>query len=383
VRLTGALLAGVLLSLFSANTFAANTAAGTSVSNTATVNYSVNSVAQTAIGSSPTGNSSGAGTATTFLVDDKLLLTLVTNDAANVNVTPGQTGAVLVFKVTNSGNATQGVNFATVNEANGVLASTAGAGFTGTDDFDTTSVQVFVSKNNTATYVPANDTATAIGQLAAGASNFVFIVTNIPVAQLDADVAVLALKALVASQGGAGYTGAAGTTITTDDSGNAWTPGTQQNIFADAAGLSGDGDALHDGIVSSRDAFLVKSAKLTITKTSLVVSDPTGDATPHAIPGAVIKYTITVNNTGTTAATGITLADSIATQTTNITYQTNSIKLTDPNVSGGATQSCLDSGSTFTSDTCSFTSGTNTVNALINSLTNGQTATVTFNVTIN
>ena len=33
--------------------------------------------------------------------------------------------------------------------------------------------------------------------------------------------------------------------------------------------------------------------------------------------------------------------------------------------------------------TCSFTSGTNTVNALINSLTNGQTATVTFNVTIN
>jgi len=381
VRLTGALLAGALLSLFSANTFAANTAAGTSVSNLATVNYSVNSVAQTAIGSSSTGNSSGAGTPTTFLVDDKLVLTVLHQDAADVNVTPGQTGAILVFKVTNTGNATQGVTF-TALQTSGVTATSP---FTGTDNFDTTSAQVFVSKNNTTTYVPANDTATSIPQLPANAgassSAIVFIVTNIPAAQVDADVAVLALRAQVAAAGGASTYGTApGANITTDDSANAWTPGTQQNIFADAAGTD---DVAKDGISSSRDAYLVKSAKLTITKTSSVVSDPTGDATPHAIPGAVIKYTITVANAGTTAATGITLADSIATQTTNITYQANSIKLTDPNVSGGATQSCLDSGSTFTSDTCSFTSGTNTVNALINSLTNGQTATVTFNVTIN
>ncbi|HSN18448.1 MAG TPA: hypothetical protein VLV87_09565 [Gammaproteobacteria bacterium] len=386
-KLTGALLAGVLLSLFTANTFAANTAAGTTISNLATVNYSVNGVAQSAVGSSSTGNSSGAGTATTFLVDDKLLLSLVTNDTADINVTPGQTGAVLVFKVTNSGNATQGVTFTTVNESNGVLGSTAGAGFTGTDNFDATGVSVFVSKNNTATYVPANDTASSIPQLAAGASNFVFIVANIPAAQVDTDVAALALKAQVAAAGGsATYGTAPGANITTDDSGNAWTPGTQQNIFADAAGLTGDGDATHDGIVSARDVYLVKSAKLTITKTSSVVSDPTGDATPHAIPGAVIKYTITVANAGTTAATGITLADSISTQLTNITYVTNSITLTDPNVNSGNPLSCADAGSSggsFGSDTCSYTSGTSTVNALINSLTNGQTATITFNVTIN
>jgi len=375
VRLTGALLAGVLLSLFTANAFAANTASGTTISNLATVNYSVNSIAQTAIGSSSTGNTSGAGTATTFLVDDKLVLVVTTNDVADVNVTPGQTGAILVYKVTNNGNATQGVTFTTL-QANGTANPFAG----GVDDFDATGVSIFVSKNNTATYVPANDTASSIPQLAAGASNFVFVVANIPASQVDADVAVVALKGQVAAAGGsATYGTAPGANITTDDSGNAWTPGTVQNIFADAAGTD---DAAKDGLSSSRDAYLVKSAKLTITKTSSVVSDPTGDAIPHAIPGAVIKYTITVANSGTTAATGITLADSISTQLASISYNVNTIKIADPNVSGGATQSCLDSGSTFGSDTCSFTAGTSTVNALINSLTNGQTATVTFTVTI-
>src|ERR1700761_7896486 len=151
VRLTGALVAGVLLSLFTANTFAAtNTAPNTTISNTATVNYSVNSVAQTAIGSSPTGNSSGAGTPTTFLVDDKLALTVTAVGTADVNVTPGQTGAVLAFTVTNVGNATQGVTFTTVQEPN-----TTANPFTGnTDSFDPTGIQIFVSKTNSTTYVP-------------------------------------------------------------------------------------------------------------------------------------------------------------------------------------------------------------------------------------
>jgi uncharacterized repeat protein (TIGR01451 family) len=258
----------------------------------------------------------------------------------------------LVYKVTNNGNATQGVTFTTVQEANGTANPFAG----GVDNFDPTAIQVFVSKNNTATYVPANDTASSIPQLAAGASNFVFIVSNIPASQVDADVAVQALVAQVAAAGGsATYGTAPGANITTDQSASAWTPGT-----------------------------VVKSAKLTITKTSSVVSDPTGDATPHAIPGAIMKYTITVANSGTTAATSISLADSIQAQVTagNLVYKTNSITIADPNVSGGAVQTCTDAGSTFGSDTCSFTSGTNTVNALINTLTNGQTATVTFQVTI-
>jgi uncharacterized repeat protein (TIGR01451 family) len=376
------MLAGALLPLFSATSFAAGpTAANTSISNLATVSYNVGAIAQAPIGSSSTGNTSGAGLPTTFLVDDKLLLTVVTNDAADVAVTPGQTGAILVYKVTNNGNATQGVTFTTVHDT-GVAGSTAGAGFTGTDNFTPTAISVFVSKNNTATYVPANDTASSIPQLAAGASNFVFIVSNIPAAQVDTDAAVLALVGQEAASGGSvTYGTAPGANITTDDKLNAWTPGAVQNIFADAAGTD---DIALDGKHSSRDVYLVKSAKLTITKTSSVVSDPTGDAIPHAIPGAVMKYTITVANTGTTAASSVSLADSINAQVTagNLAYKPASITIADPNVSAGAPQSCVDAGSTFGSDTCSFTAGTNTVNALINSLTNGQTATVTFQVTI-
>ena len=41
---------------------AAGTASGTSINNLSTLNYSVGGVAQPAIGSSPTGNTSGAGT---------------------------------------------------------------------------------------------------------------------------------------------------------------------------------------------------------------------------------------------------------------------------------------------------------------------------------
>src|SRR5579859_6437167 len=96
VRLAGAMLAGVVLSLFTGTAFAAavGTPTGTSISNLATVNYSVNSIAQTPVGSSPTGNSSGAGTATTFIVDTKLALLVQTIDSADVAVTPGQATAV-------------------------------------------------------------------------------------------------------------------------------------------------------------------------------------------------------------------------------------------------------------------------------------------------
>lgn len=380
VRLTGALLAGLFLSLFSANSFAL-TASGTTISNLATVNYTVGSTAQAPIGSSSTGNTSGAGTATTFLVDDKLVLTVVTNDAADVTVQPGMTTAVLSFTVTNNGNATQGVTFTTVNEANGVLGSTAGAGFTGTDNFDTTSVNVFVANAHGGAYVAGTDTASSIPQLAAGATAVVYIVATIPNTQVDGDISVMALKAQVATAGGsATYGTAPGANITTDNSAAAWTPGTVQVIFADAAGLAGDGDAAKDGIASGRDVFKVLSAKLTVTKTVTVISDPTGDATPHAIPGAVVQYTITVANaaSASSSATGISIADTVP---ANTTYVAASVKVTDPNANGGAQISCADTGTTVGEVTCGLVGGNPAVSGV--HLTANQTLTVIFQSTVN
>lgn len=387
VRLAGALLAGLVLSLFAgtASAAAVGTPTGTSITNLATVSYTVNSVSQTPIGSSSTGNSSGAGTATAFLVDTKLNLVVTTVDTQEVTVTPGQVAAVMVFQVSNQGNSTQGVNFATVQEVTNTVDPFNGAL---KDDFDPTTPTVFVSKANSATYSAVNDTSSSLFSLASGSTNYVFIVSSIANTQLDGDIAVEALVGTVAATG-ATYATGAGTSITTDQHTAIWSPGTVQQIFADAAGTD---DVALDGKSSSRDAYLVKSAKLTITKTAAVVSDPTcnaacvtGGGIAHAIPGAVMKYTITVANTGTTAATGVTLADSLNAMivtNTYLTYNTNSITLADPNVSAGAPQSCLDTGSTFGSDTCSYTTATNLVNALINSLTNGQTATVTYQVTI-
>ena len=383
VRLTGALLAGVVLSLFAGTASAApvGTPSGTTVSNLATVSYSVNSISQPSIGSSSAGNTSGAGTATQFVVDTKLNIVVTTVDSAEVAVTPGQTAAVTVFQVTNQGNSTQGVNFSIVQGVTNTTVDPFNAALK--DNFDPSSSTVHVSAANSATYNGTNDTASSLFSLASGSSNYVFIVSNIANTQVDGDIAVVSLVGTVAATGGS-YAAGAGASIASDQSGSAWTPGTVQQIFADAAGTD---DSALDGKSSSRDAYLVKSAKLTITKTASVVSDPTGDATPHAIPGAVMLYTITVANTGTTAATAITLADSLSAEiaATHLAYNANSITLQDPNVNSGNPLSCADSGSSggsFGSDTCSYTSGTSTVNALINTLGNGQSAIITFKVTI-
>lgn len=55
------------------------------------------------------------------------------------------------------------------------------------------------------------------------------------------------------------------------------------------------GDMITCTITNTR---LAGNATLVITKTSTVVSDPVSSANPKAIPGAVIRYTITVQNTG-------------------------------------------------------------------------------------
>jgi hypothetical protein len=370
------------------------TPSGSTVSNLATVNYKVGTTSQTPIGSSVGGNTSGAGTPTTFLVDTKLLISVVTNDAADVAVTPAQTGAVLSFTVTNNGNATQGVTFGTVQELAGVLASTAGAGFTGTDNFDPTGISVFVANGHGGAYVSATDTASSIPQLTAGSSVVVYIVSTIPAAQIDGDVAVEALKATVSIAGGsATYGTAPGANITTDNAAAAWTPGTVQILFADAAGLSGDTDILHDGISSARDAYIVQSAKLTITKTQTILSDPTGDAIKHAIPGAVVQYTITVANsvTATTAASAISLADGLPTFTSWGTATVGTLNVTTPGVNGGANFACPDGSVTtktatglYTNVSCDFaqtTPATVTVSNVF--LKPNDTATIVYTVTIN
>jgi uncharacterized repeat protein (TIGR01451 family) len=332
-------------------------------------------------------------------VDTKLLITVTQADNADVLVNPGTSG-VLTFTVSNQGNAPQGVSFTTIQEGTGVLATTAGAspplGFAGTSDFTLTapSVAVFVENGVTGGYEVLQDTATNIPTLASGASATVYIVSAVPAGQADGDVALEALVAQVT------VNNAPGTAITADNSGVAWDPTTSQLIFADTASTEGDTgtDANHDGKSSARDVYMVQSAKLTITKTQVVLGDPTGDATPHAIPGAVIKYTVTVANAvgATQPASAIALADALPANTnwggnTGVSGTTGvgTLNYLSPSVNGGVLFSCPDGAATvktatapYTTVTCGYTSGTTTVNISGVYLKAGDTAAVTYTVTV-
>ena len=128
---------------------AVGTASGTSINNLSTLNYSVGGVPQPAIGSSSAGNSSGAGTPTAFVVDNRVNLAVTTTDATFVSVVPGSTLRVTTFSVTNTGNTVQDFALASANEANGTVL------FAGTDNFDATACAQFAESGATAGFQAA------------------------------------------------------------------------------------------------------------------------------------------------------------------------------------------------------------------------------------
>jgi len=325
-----AMAAGLVLGAVPA--FAAATAAGTSVSNTASIAFSVGGVAQTP----QTSNT------VSFLVDRKVNLTVVTQDASIVQVVPGQSAAVTKFLVTNNSNSTEDFILSAANSANGVTA------LGGTDNFDTTGLSVFVENGTTAGYQAGQDTATFIDELAPGASAIVYAVANIPAGQVNNDVAAVVLTAQAAqSTNGTGqYVATVGTLAAAAVQTNVGTvdnPAFVDTVFADAAGTT---DSANDGKFSSIDAYKVVTAAITVTKSSTVISDPVNgiSANAKAIPGAVIEYCLVVNNTGSASATVVTLSDAIP---TNTTYQAGTIK----------------ANSTGTATTCNVGTGTAVLDA--------------------
>ena len=283
---------------------AAGTLSGISITNLATLAYTVGGTTQTPIGSSPTGNSAGAGTTTDFVVDNKVNLTVTTSDSGFVTVVPGQAigtataTQVATFVVTNTGNTVQDFGLSSLFNYTGSQSNVFGT--TAVDTFDPSACSIKVGTATTPTYGGAT-TATYIDELAPDAARTVYVVCAIPLTAVDADIAVISLTA----QALAGLTaGTQGGTLTP-------TAGANSNsvvdiVFADAAGTD---DSARDGRASSRDAFKVGSAKLTVTKSATPVCDPFNGATnPKNIPGSYVNYTITIANTSSTstsAALGI------------------------------------------------------------------------------
>jgi uncharacterized repeat protein (TIGR01451 family) len=351
--------------------YAAETAAGVQIDNTATVGYTVGTVAQPVVNSNMVS----------FKVDRKILLTVAEVGGTATFVVPGSNTQVTTYTVTNSSNAPLDFRLSGVLEASGSTAAFGG----GTSNFQATNVRVFVDNpvaggSSVIGSYDVTDTATFLDEIPAGATRTVFILADIPPAQVNGDRATAVLTATAAEPGVGSTLGADVTQTTGADTAN-----TVDTVFADVAGTT---DANRDGKSSARDQYNVSTATISVTKTAKVISDPfNGTTNPKSIPGAIIEYCIQVANTGGATATAVNVSDAVP---ANTTYVAGTI-FAGGTVTGGVCNSdgtAEDDNNTGADETDpnggSFGILTaNTVSAIIPSVPAAATTTARFRVTVN
>ena len=347
---------------------AAGTLSGTSVNNRATVDYDVGGVAQTAIESSPAGNSTpgpGAGTDTTFVVDNRVDLTVAETDAAPTPVNPGQGAAVTTFTVTNDGNTAQDYALTAANLVTGTIVHG------NSDNLDVNNLAVFVDSNGNGTYEVAADLATFIASLAPDTTITVFVVADIPIGAGNGDFGNVSVTAVTHDAG-------SGATSVTTETAGADNPALVDVVF---------GDAGTDGLEADNDGYAVSSAQLAITKASSVISDPfNGTTNPKSIPGAVMEYSLTVNNTGAVSATSVRITDVLDPSVTLLLAQYNAgasdVQIT---IGTAAPVFCTADAGDGDGDGCGLTGGTLEVNPgiTVGTVAADNPAVILFQVTIN
>lgn len=280
--------------------FAAGTGAGTSVSNSFTLDYDVGGVAQTQIDTS--------GTPTTFTVDRKVDVTV--SAAVNASVAPGETGAELVYGVTNAGNDN--------------IAYRLSLADVGTDSFDigTYAARYYADAGADGVFTPGVDdagagTAYTLGagvtaDVAPDATIWVVISGDVPGTATNGqtdDVILLADSYYPTASLDAAYSATPGTNITAAAV-NAMT-GEADSVLADAAGAS---DAANDGAHSATATYTVSAASLSASKTVAVVATNPVDCATDAIaggfatPGACVEYVISAANAAGASATATNIA---------------------------------------------------------------------------
>lgn len=306
-----ALLGIIMMILATGSAFAAGTNAGETVFNQATLSYDVGTVTTTVSSDNDTDPSNGIN-GTTLLVDNKVDLTM---SATGATVIPGSTNQILVFTLENTGNEDQGYDIDLF-----VGATPAD------DDFDMNSVRVYLDNNKDGLldggdtlYTVNNATLSSIGDVPAnsGASSIIqiLVVANTPATATDTQTASYTLKANTLH---ASTHPSAGTETT--DTGGVDDPAAIDIVLADSdagAGVGGSTDGATNGDFLDTATYTVQAATIAVTKTAAVISDPINgvSANAKAIPGAIVRYTITVSNSGATDATNVVLTDTIPTFT--------------------------------------------------------------------
>ena len=255
---------------------AGGTWVGTVVDNTALVSWDAGSIAYT------------ISDTATFWVDE-LVNVQVTNDVAGTNlaVWPGETARPLAFNVQNAGNSTiefrvQAVGVGTDFVTNVNLWSDDGDG-----TFDSS--------------VDTNLTVISYDSLAIGVDTVYtyFIVADVPAVATTAntpDVYDLLVTAL-----------SGGSIIATQNSAPFGTLSVE-SVMADTGGTEAT-DVDYDGKDSARATYNLSWADLTLTKTFQVIDSDPFNTGNHAIPGATVRYTVHVANSGNAAADSVSITD--------------------------------------------------------------------------
>jgi len=338
-RGSGRFVLAFVLFLFGTNAvLGAGTASGTDVTNSVTLDYKVATIDQTQI-----------ATSITFEVDRVLSVVVGEQDGDVVNVSPGQSDAILSFDVTNTSNDDIDLLLGVIDRnATDVTGFTNPAAST---TFDGTGVKLALDTNSNGTYEFGVDT-----DLAAVGSHFslptalispdvavrIFIVASVPLGASGDDQATYTLVAAAAngtsviqsdtnnhtSPGGAGATDVADNIAVVQDvfGDNATTSAEDgtYNFVGDASSATQDSD--FNGQHSDSSAFVIASASLTLEKLVQIIWDPINgyhfnadnsnvlsNNNPKAIPGSILMYVIAVENaTGAEDATDVIIVDDLS-----------------------------------------------------------------------
>jgi uncharacterized repeat protein (TIGR01451 family) len=315
---------GLTLAASGAGLTWAQTAPNTLVTNTISLSYNSG-------GTTPTVTVDDAATVE-FRVDRKVDLAVTANTAAGqLIVNPGQAGGFgagqvfLPFQLQNLGNDTQG--FVIAVTGGGTIGGGSGLTYSATATTTAGTWYVMVGPNADGSAATVYDVSAAgnAGDLAPGASRYVFVIANVPIGATDGQFDDFTVTATATNAGTA--------TAVTEDRTQGLTG--VNTVFADAATNSTRTGNQIDAGLNGKDAdetrLLVNAPILTATKTAVVLDEllpgstfncATGGAATGAplaaIPGACVEYTITVTNAGSAsiAASNIAVTDPIPANTT-------------------------------------------------------------------
>lgn len=344
-------LAALLLSQAS---FAGGTTAGTVVENTATISYSVGGAEQADISSEVAD----------FVVDRKVDLTVTGNSPDNIIAAPSSvnTANVLTYVLSNDGNDVQDFTISATHLGSDNFD--AGTGTTASPRTPEACQFTITPSISGVESAPSDFTATPTVTLAKDETATIKVTCTMPNRPDVDDGHLSTIDILATAVDGFGVTMAESTGLDQEDAIDV--------VLADGVRVTSTSDAsARNAMHSDTQTYEIDVPMLTVVKTSEVLEDPlNGTTNPKRIPGAIVQYTITIENSSDSLATGLTVTDVLSAAVDGeVVFNTGSIV----NASGTAVSF---------NDTTKTVSATGITVPVATSATAPGVSVVTFTVTI-